>query len=317
MNSYINYKLIIFISLAYSLIVGSGYYGYGTDYYTAYIEPNVSYGNYWYDFLGWRLTTLTIHNKHIGVHCVSFILAISFGILLKSFFDMSKKKSFFFFILIYILALHTWPIIMSTSNAMRQGIVMSLVFLSFAYLFKNKIFKSFFFIFFSIFFHKVGIVFLMIFIIIFFKIFIINRFKTCQYLSILYLASGMLSFFLFLFLLNLELGTNEPSRIIKGDYRFPFLTISVIYILIFTYKYKFLKYINVSLFLYFFSFISSAVLFEGLNWEYERFMMMMTLPYILIFSLLLDKKSSYFFLFISFSLLLGMTIQNGMYEALK
>ena len=316
MNSYINYKLIIFISLAYSLIVGSGYYGYGHDYYEAYIGHNISYDSDWYDFLGWRLSTLTIHNKHIGVHCVSFILAISFGILLKSFFDISEKK-FFFFILIYILALHTWPIIMSTSNAMRQGIVMSLVFLSFAYLFKNKIFKSFFFVFFSIFFHQVGLLFLVIFIIIFFKIFIISRFKTNQYLSILYLASGILSFFLFLFLLKLKLNTIEPSRIIGGDYRFFFLTISVIYILIFTYKYKFLKYINVSLFLYFFSFISSAVLFEGLNWQYERLMMMMTLPYILIFSLLLDKKSSHFFLLFSFSLLLGMTIQNGMYEALK
>ena len=60
-----------------------------------------------------------------------------------------------------------------------------------------------------------------------------------------------------------------------------------------------------------------SVFFLGLNWEYERFMMMMTLPYILIFSTLLNKNSTYFFLFISISSLLLLTIHNGMYDALK
>ena len=308
-----NYKLIIFISLAFSLIVGSGVYGYGVDFYEAYHQPNLNWGA-WTDRLGWRISTFTIFNKHIGVYLVSFVLAFSFGILLNFFFEYKEKKSTFLFIFIMIIALHTWPIIMSTSNAMRQGIAMSLIFLSLSYLLKKKNFKSFIFIFISIFTHNSATLFFIMFIIIFFIKFISNFFKTNNYLSIYYILSGILIFFIYLILLKLIIKPSEESRIIMGDYRYPFLFINLVYILIFSYKFKFLKNNNFILFLYFFSFFSPTIFFLGMNWEYERISMMMTIPYILSSSILLKKNSSYFSLFFLFSTLLSLTFLNGMYS---
>ena len=179
----INYNLILFISLFFSLFVGSKFYGFGIDYYSAYKIPNLKWGN-WYDILGYRVSTFTIFDKNIGVYLVSFLLSISWGVLLKKFVKLKGIDSIFFFILIYVMALHTWPIIMSTSNAMRQGIAMSLFFLSFAFLLEQKNFKSFFFVFISIFMHKSGIILFIIFVNVFFVKFVSNSIKGNKYIII-------------------------------------------------------------------------------------------------------------------------------------
>lgn len=312
----INYKIVILISLSFSLLVGSKFYGFGHDYYIAYHEQNITWGA-WHDSMGWRISTLAIFDKHIGVHLVSFILSLSFGILLKKFFEFKGLKSVFIFTLIYILGLHTWPIIMSTSNAMRQGITMSLVFISLSYLLESKNFKSFFFIFISIFTHKSGIIFLLIFFNIFLINFILSFVKKDKYTNFIYFIYSVFLCFSFYYLLLFNKNVDIVfSRIIEGDYRFPFMVISFIYVLIFSYKFKFLQNNNVILFLYLFCFSVQAVLFLGLNWEYERFMMMMTLPIMLAFCTLLNKRSSYLYLIFSFSSLLSLTIYNGMFKSL-
>ena len=313
----INYKLILFISLFFSLLVGSKFYGFGIDYYSAYKTPNINWGN-WYDFLGYRVSSFTIFGKNIGVYLVSFLLSISWGVLLKKFVKLKGIDSIFFFILIYVMALHTWPIIMSTSNAMRQGITMSLFFLSFAFLLEQKYFKSFFFVFISIFMHKSGIILFLIFVNVFFVKFVSNSIKANKYITIFYIIYGLLIYFFIYYLLIWNKHVDIVySKIIEKDYRYHFIFISLIYVLLFSYKFNFLKNNTVTLFLYIFSFGIFSVFLLGLNWEYERFMMMMTLPYILIFSTLLNKNSSYYFLFISISSLLLLTIYNGMYDALK
>jgi hypothetical protein len=314
MNIKINYNLILFISIAFSLVVGSGVYGYGVDYYVAYNKSNLNWGSKWTDTLGWKIATFTFYGKHLGVYLVSFLLSISFGTLLKFFFEYREQKSILFFIIIMIIGLHTWPIIMSTSNVMRQGISMSLIFLSFSYLLRQKNFKSFFFISISIFTHKSGILFLIILILFFFIKFIFNLFKTNKYLGFYYLILGILIFFSSL-TFKLKLNISEESRIIQGDYRYFFFFISLIYILTFSYKFYFLKHNNISLYLYLFSFISPVFLFLGLNWQYERLMMMMMIiPYIIMFSVLLNKNSSYFSLIFLFSTLLSLTILNNQYS---
>ncbi len=312
----INQKIVLSISLIFSLLVGSKFYGFGHDYYIIYFETNLNLGK-WHDNLGWRISTLTINGKHVGVYIVSFILSFSFGILLKKFFKYRGLKSLLIFTLIYIIGLHTWPIIMSTSNAMRQGITMSLVFISLAYLLESKNLKSFFFIFISIFTHKSGIIFLFVFGNIFIIKFITNYLKTNKYLSIFYFVYGVLiCFFLYYSLLINDNVEISYSKIIHGDYRYPFIGISFIYTLVFLYKFRFLKTNDLILFLYLFGFCALSIFLLGLNYEYERFMMMMTLPYILIFCKLLDKKSSYLYLILSFISLFSLTILNGMYKSL-
>lgn len=316
MNLNINYKLIVFISTIFSLIVGFGFYGFGNDYYEIYQSHNLDWPG-WKDHLGFRISTLSIYGKHIGVFLVSFILAISSGILLRNFLEYQKINSIYIYTYIYIVVLHTWPIIMSTSNAMRQGIAMSFIFFSFAYLLKKKNFISFFFIFISIFTHKTGIFFLTIFVISFAIKFIVDLFKDTKYLTNLHLILNILFFYLFLILLSSNFDISETSRVIAGDYRLFFIIISLTYISIFAFKYKLLMRNDFSLILYLFSSASSALLFVGMNWQYERLMMIMIIPYIMIFSTLFDKKLSIFFLILSFTTLFGITILNGMYSSLK
>lgn len=306
---------VILITITFALLAGSGFYGYGNDYYAGYYLPNVLLGG-WNDRLGFIISTLTIYEIHIGVHLVSGILAFSLGILLKNFFIYRKINSIYFFIFIYLLALHTWPIIMSTSNAMRQGISMSLIFISLFYFLEKENFKSFFFIFLSIFTHKSGLIFLYIFFNILFLKLLINHFRFNNSKSFFYFSYGLFTFFLSFYLFKTFLAIENPSRIIAGDYRFQFLMINVLYIAFCTYKFKFLELNNINLFLFIFSFVAPSILLLGLNWQYERLNMMVTIPYILVISTLFSKGFSNFLLLSSFSLLLFLTYLNGMYKSL-
>jgi hypothetical protein len=307
--------IITFITIIFGLLVGSGFYGYGNDYYAVYYLPNLKIGG-WNDQLGYKISTLTIFDVHIGVHLVSGILALSLGILLKNFFIYQRINSIFFFITIYLLVLHTWPIIMSTSNAMRQGISMSLIFFSFAYFLKKENFQSFILIFLSIFTHKSGLIFLYIFFNCFFLKRILIYFKFSKFNGFIYLIYGLITFFLSVYLFQFALIIEKPSRIIYGDYRLPFFLINFLYILICSYKFKFLELNNINLFLFIFSSTAPSLLYLGLNWQYERLNMMVTIPYILVTSTLLTRKSSNFFLLFVFSLLLFLTFLNGMYKSL-
>ncbi len=135
------YFLIIFFSLIYSILHGEGFYGFNIDYYEEYSKKNLKiefqFDLIVFDSLGLSLSTLTLFDKNIGVHLLSFILAFSSGILLKKFLEIRKIYSNIYFFLIFLLMLHIHPIIMSTSGAMRQGWAMSFLFISFYELFFN------------------------------------------------------------------------------------------------------------------------------------------------------------------------------------
>jgi hypothetical protein len=103
------------------------------------------------------------------------------------------------------MALHTWPIIMSTSNAMRQGIAMSLYFLSFAFLLEQKNFKSFFFGFISIFMHKSGIILFIIFVNTLFVKFVSNSIKANKYIIIFYIIFGLFIYFFIIYLYGMNM----------------------------------------------------------------------------------------------------------------
>ena len=151
-------KLLFIISIFFGIIVQVGFYGYNIDFYKEYYKPNLYY-HVIFDRLGAYLATLTIYNIRFGVILTTTFLSISCGFfILKCFeFYLKKEKKFdhqkilIVFLVIFITTLHTHPIIMSTSGAMRQGWAMILLFLSLSFLFNQKLFVSVFLIIFSLF----------------------------------------------------------------------------------------------------------------------------------------------------------------------
>ena len=106
--------------------------------------------------------------------------------------------------------------------------------------------------------HKSGILFFLVYI--FFILikyistkFILKNLKI-KNIYIFYFFSGLILSLSFYFLLSLLLDVGEETRIIREDFRYHFLFISLFYLFIFTYKYRFLIIYDTCLILYFFSF---------------------------------------------------------------
>lgn len=302
-----NSLYLFFVALTFSVAVGAGLYGYGNDFYAAYYKNNVSWGG-WRDLLGWRISTLTIFNAHVGVYVTSFILVWSTGFLLRESMYLKSIRSPLFFVLMLIVFIHTWPIIMATSNAMRQGLSMSAIFLALVGFSHKKTFKTCLFSILSIFLHKAGLFFACLIM----GAFLLRKFNL-RFPSHLIL-SAILALSLY-FIIPEIISVEEETRIIGGDYRIAFLSISALFTVTCGYKKNFLNE-GYNLFLFYSSVILPIFYFHGLNWEYERMGMMLLLPYIMSFSFIFTKKSSmWYFSFVSF-FLLYLTIANGMYHSL-
>lgn len=316
-NHYHLSTLIIFmISVIFALLIGSGVYGYGHDYYAAYQKPNLFWGGL-FDRYGFAVATLTINKFHIGVHVATFILCISSGLLIREHIKFKQSYSLILFILLYIIAIHTWPIIMSTSNAMRQGLSMSFIFLAILYSSRNKYLWMTFFSFIAVFMHKTGL--LLVMIIIFASA--VNRVFTNfshKKKSLIFFLIGTVLFFASYVTLS-QIGfvfNDEGTRIIGGDFRWAFLLIGFSYVFM-SFFFKSILNNSFNLTLYFFSFIALSFLASGLNWQYERLGMMMLIPYILAFGVVLNKFSYKIYLILTLPSLLFLTIFMGMYASLK
>ena len=312
---------IFFISFFFALLAGGGFYGFGIDFYSTYSQPNIIMGGYT-DRLGWILSTLTIFKTHVGVYLVSFLLAISTGLLLVKttyrYFDKNKLVFFTY----YIMLLHTWPIIMSTSNAMRQGIAMSFLFLALYFLLSKRYFLYLASMGLVAISHNSGVL----------LVLLLAGFTTYnsqvkkwfnspnEYRKLLVITGFLMAVILYILvpLILIELH-HEDSTIIAGDYRYPFLVINTAYILIYI-KYLFIKADHIDIFLLICSFIFPVFLFHGFNWEYERLNMIILILYMISFSkifLNLGKKNTLLFpatLLFSSMLLLFMTFYTGMYS---
>ena len=316
---YLSYTItIIFLSsFIYALLVGYGIYGYGLDYYGAYIKGfdySTSRVNT-FNYLGFKMATLDFNDFFYGVYLVTFIITLSTGYLLRENLNYKQSHSVIFFLIIFFIAIHTWPIIMSTSNAMRQGLSMSFIFFALACSFRKKYLYMIFFLIFSIFMHKSGIFLFPIFLIAVFSAKLFSNLSHKERLIINFLIGSFL-FILYYYLLDKFIFPDQqPTRIINRDFRGAFVLISLSYILIsFFYKGILANIFNLSL--YYYSFISFAPLVIGLNWQYERLGMMMLIPYIFSFGFIINKRSYQFYLITSFLLLLALTIYTGMYSAL-
>ena len=302
--------LIFSISIIYGCLVNFGIYGFSNDYYNEYYKSNLIY-NHSYRELGSLLSTLTLWNINFGLFLTSFIIAFTVGIFFYYFLLSQYKFLTIAFLLLYIIILHTHPIIMSTSGAMRQGWTMSFIFLSFAMMLKEEKFSSLFFMFVALFLHKSGLFFFCIFVITCTYIFLIKFFLNKKIILFLF---GIL---IFLTLLYGYQVSSKPTKIVEGDFRFFWLLINILYILIYLLikkNYTFKKEKFVALYCFFYSCAAPAFLIMGYNFEYERLNMIMGIIYLLIFSSFCKKESTYFFLFMNSGLYLFLTIYQGMYS---
>ena len=311
------YFQIFFISFLFSLLVGSGFYGFGVDYYSAYYKSNLLWGGY-RDQLGYMISTFTIYKINFGVYIVSFLLSLSVGLVLyKSTYCYFYNKNTWLFFLLYVMLIHTWPIIMSASNAMRQGLSMSFLFLALYFLLSKKYLLYLFSIGLVVTTHKSGILLALLLV----GVNIYNKqiqkwFASPGKCRSLLIIVGLLLATVIYTLITVVFYDHEASRIISGDYRYPFLIINASYIFVYI-KYLYIKYDQIDVFLFFCSFIFPVFLFHEFNWEYERLNMMILILYMISFSKIFSFRSKKIVLLFGAALLLLMTIFTGMYTSLK
>ncbi len=311
---FISSVIIFFISIIYSLLHGSGFYGYGTDYHWGYsngfefFRPSASASPF--DYMGFWISTIIINEIHIGVYIVTFIVTLSTGLFIRDQLKFKQSYSSIFFLILFFVVIHTWPIIMSTSNAMRQAMAMSFIFLVFTCSFHKSYFYILIFSFLAIFMHKSGIFFITIFIIAFIMNKLFQNFSNKNKVIINFLI-GISSLITLSYVLNIFINY-QPSRVIAGDFRLAFIIIAISFIMISFYFKDFLNN-SFNLSLYYFSFLSLSFVMNGLNWEYERLGMIMLIPYIFSFGSLLNTRSYKFYLLSSFMLLLILTFHKGIY----
>ena len=300
--------LIFIISILYSYINGIGFFGFGIDYYATYKNSNIS-TEIIFDFIGWKLSTLSIYEFHLGVYLTSIIISVASGLLIGDFLKVKSSKSLLFFLIIYILTIFSWPAIVSTSNAMRQGLAMSFIFFVLMSISHNRKILSFILMTLVTFTHKSGLIFMLILIFyLFYDIFE----KKKKYKNIIYF--GIIIFIIHLIIFyNIDTLRYKNNRIISKDFTPFFLLINICFIFYSILKYNFLNK-KFNLFLYIFSFAALALYISGLYWQYERFNMIMIIPYIFSLSLIFEKKSQIIYLFAVFSILFILTLWTGMYS---
>tara|TARA_Y100000389_G_C17421800_1_gene497150 strand:+ start:216 stop:1217 length:1002 start_codon:yes stop_codon:yes gene_type:complete len=316
MNNYsLSSFIILLISFLFALLVALGLYGYGMDYYGAYskgFQWNITRVNI-LNYLGFRVTTLTVFGTYVGVYLTTFILTLSTGFLIRKHMRFKESYSLLWFLLIFLIAIHTWPIIMSTSNAMRQGLAMSFVFLALTNFQKNY----YWILLYSLaaaFMHKTGIFFFMIVIFTaisnkLFTHFSHDKQAVYHFFNGIFVCIGI--YYIFdIFILPED---HQPSRIISGDYRGAFAFIGFIYVALAFFLRGVLTN-SFNLIIYYYTFFSLPLLMHGLNWQYERFGMIMIIPYILSYGSIIHRISYKFYLTLAFFLLLILTVYAGMYS---
>ncbi len=306
---------IVAISAIFSLVVGSGTYGFGRDFYASYINSNISWGSTT-DQLGWMLATLTVNGIHLGVYITSFLLSFSTGLVVFSFSEVNRISKGIFLLISYVVLLHTWPIIMSTSNVMRQGIMMSFVFVALYFYLAKAWLRVTIFAALAFFSHKSAVLFVGIMLMVRTYDYATQRLKSYGFQRILLFSIPIFSIVAVYLLFPIFFGNYDNSRIIGRDFRYLFLCINVAYVLYFLLlDHKSLDV--VTKFLFFFSMLSPTFLALGFSSQYERINMVMLIPYILTFSRVFPSRNRSVYLLATSLGLLYLTIFAGMYASLR
>jgi len=304
-----------------------GVYGFGTDYYAAYIPTGTYFQNtFFFNFynvmaikkdLGWFITTLHYKEIPIGLGFVSLLLAYATGVLMLTESQLTKYK---FPKYSYILLLHCWPIILFATNVVRQGLLTALIFLSiilYTYNFKKL---SVSLILFSLVAHKIAFLFAPILL---FSIIIIEVDKMIAIKKVIFHSLNSLITILITLLIYKFFYMNNPfgyrpidSRVIGGDFTNIFFLINIFYISYFLIKGVTLELI--SLFLFYASIFLIPFFLLGYSWEYERLNMTIIILYIICLCrdvMFFNVRN--FLIFTSALSLFLISYYQGIFESLK
>ena len=310
--------LIITITLVISFAHFLGLYGFGSDFRHTYQYIDYPVGR-WNDYLGYWLASLGDRNYPFGVFIVAFLVLYSSA---KIFFYRMDEKSVCFALpgagFVVVILAHIWPAFMAYSNVMRQGILMSLLFLSLLFLDKKRYVLGLFFCAFLLFSHKSSLFFL---VIIFSSLIIYkvaqNAFCITPFLKkILMCMGGFLCFIVLWVCFYLFIGERPPSRVIGGDYSLVMFVLSLFWVFFYVFSKENISFISSFLVVYVLA--SSVFLIKGLLWEYERFIMIVSILLILWFPFPklsgFSIKSYMYFCFLGF---LVITFLAGVYSSYK
>ena len=260
-----SFKVLIFIiSLIYGYAMNLGIYGFGKDFYANYSNANMFVGGY-EDRIGWIIATATIGDFHIGVFLTSFLISFSVLNMIVHFTELTLKKRLhlIIFLIISLIILHSWPILMSTSNAMRQGIMMSFIYLSLVALDRKENFKALMYVILMLLSHKSGLLFLSMLI----SAVVYDRFISKQLNSIFY---SIIIITIFALLINYL--PKAPGKTIGADFSIAFFIIGLL--TLFNLKPRSPGKRSVtSAYVYVFLLFSPVLFFGVANFQYERIWM--------------------------------------------
>ena len=185
--------------------------------------------------------------------------------------------------------------------------MMSFIFLALASLDSNKI-LTLTFLLLAVFSHNTGIAFGALFLGVWMSV---NFFKNSRYLLVATVVAGNL--FIVGGLILLDQVIEGGSKVINGDYRYPFLVInsSVAIFLLYKAPTKFL-----SLYVFYLNSFFPVFLFLGFNWEYERLNQIILVPTILVLASYFKYSQRAALVCFIFFLLFLLTIYTGMFSAL-
>ena len=293
----------LIICMQYSLAHHLGLYGFGIDYRHFYGQKeNFFVLTRVIDNLGFILATLTINGVHLGVLVTSILYSISNLVLLNKFLKERKL----ILIVSTVLCLHTWPIIMGVSNGMRQAIMAS--FLTFAI---TRAYKT----------RNVPIVYLGLCVlahnsglffggILFFAVIYSKYIQYSRRTIVLFGICGLLS----IFYVSGELILPGGTRVIGGDFRYPFLFVNIA-ILMFLFLRPHLT--SPQLFLFYANLCAPVILLQGGNYEFERINQVLILLNIIILSNMLQTRQNIWVVTITLICFVIMTYATGMFSGLQ
>jgi len=297
----------VFVAFIFSLLAQSGFYGFGKDFYFSYSKPNWFYGDFW-DRLGFFIATLTIYEIKLGIFLTSLSMSLGLNKLILSQFKTDTINKFLVVGLIYIIILHTWPIIMGTSNAMRQGIAMGLMFYTLALLEKGEKKKAVLAGALLAVSHKSAI----IFICLLFAVHLITKFGNSwpRLVKIIYFLTAGVSVAV---AVKFAMPTSNFYSI-GVDLRLPLTVVGFIYIGMFLIMGSSSVYL--AGFLVSFVFCASSLLVFGYNWQVERLWMMVLIIMIIEVCLHFKGKQKVLCLLSASILFLALTFGAGNYKSL-
>ena len=307
-KSYKNsYGFFIFIlSLVYGYMMNLGLYGFGKDFYGSYSTGNLYYGGY-EDRLGWLIATMKIGNFHIGVFLTSFLVAYSALKLTVHITERTirKRLDIFIFVIFALLILHSWPVLMSTSNAMRQGIMMSFLYLSLVSMDKQENFKSFCYVGLMLLSHKSGMMYLSIIL----SAIVFNSYIKSANNTLLY--SILLVCFFFILITFLP---ESRDKTIGYDFSIAWLIIGFIALLFF--KPRDQNRNIFSAYVYIWLLFSPVLYFNVATFQFERVWMVNVILVMLVLTKRFKKNQITTIIIFEFAALVGLTFATGMFTAL-